>query len=114
VRQAERDAHRKKTPHPTLLKGAIKKRDHAQSMPACSPRSKEVILALDNQHGIYRDRRTVAEVARSPGATRPGQPISVSSAGALAPMRDRRAKPPPDGNVKVSKAVLLEASNHEA
>jgi hypothetical protein len=51
---------------------------------------------------------------RSPGATRPGQPISVSSAGALAPMRDRRAKPPPYGNVKVSKAVLLEASNHEA
>ena len=33
---------------------AIKKRDHAQSVPACSPRSK-VILGLDNQHGIYRD-----------------------------------------------------------
>ena len=33
---------------------AIKKRDHPQSMPACSPRSK-VILGLDNQHGIYRD-----------------------------------------------------------
>src|SRR5271165_3317351 len=29
---------------------AIKKRDHAQSMPA------KVILGLDNQHGIYRDR----------------------------------------------------------
>ena len=35
---------------------AIKKRDHAQSMPACSPRLK-VILGLDNQHGIYRDPR---------------------------------------------------------
>jgi hypothetical protein len=34
---------------------AIKKRDHAQSVPACSPRSK-VILALDNQHGIYREQ----------------------------------------------------------
>jgi len=33
---------------------AIEKRDHAQSVPACSPRSK-VILGLDNQHGIYRD-----------------------------------------------------------
>ena len=33
---------------------AIKKRDHAQSMPACSPRSK-AILGLDNQHGIYRN-----------------------------------------------------------
>ena len=33
---------------------AIKKRDHAQSVPACSPRSK-VILGLDNQHGIYRN-----------------------------------------------------------
>jgi hypothetical protein len=33
---------------------AIKKRDHAQSVPACSPRSK-VILGLDNQHGIYRE-----------------------------------------------------------
>jgi hypothetical protein len=32
----------------------IEKRDHAQSVPACSPRSK-VILGLDNQHGIYRD-----------------------------------------------------------
>src|SRR6202051_1460348 len=32
---------------------AIEKRDHAQSVPACSPRSK-VILGLDNQHGIYR------------------------------------------------------------
>jgi hypothetical protein len=43
-----------------------------------------------------------------------GQPISVSSADALARMRDRRAKPPPHGNVKASKAVLLEASNHKA
>src|SRR5438132_1551585 len=57
---------------------------------------------------------TEAEGHRSPGATRPGQPISVSSAGALARMPDRRAKPPPHGNVKASKAVPLEASNHKA
>jgi hypothetical protein len=26
------------------------------STPACSPRSKEPILPLDSQHGIYRER----------------------------------------------------------
>jgi hypothetical protein len=45
----KRDAHQKPAPD------AIKKRDHPQSVPACSPRSK-VILGLDNQHGIYRNR----------------------------------------------------------
>jgi hypothetical protein len=34
---------------------AIKKRDHTQSVPAYSPRSK-IILGLDNQHGIYREK----------------------------------------------------------
>jgi hypothetical protein len=57
---------------------------------------------------------TVAEVPRSPGATRSGQPIPVSGAGALARMRDPRAKPPPHGNVKASKTVPLEASNYKA
>jgi hypothetical protein len=28
----------------------------AVSTPACSPRSKEPILPLDSQHGIYRER----------------------------------------------------------
>ena len=49
VRQAEARCP-SKNPHPTPLK----RREHAQSVPACSPRSK-VILGLDNQHGIYRD-----------------------------------------------------------
>ena len=45
---------------------AIKKRDHFQNMPACSPSSK-VILGLDNQHGIYRNREIgfVSRLCRS-------------------------------------------------
>src|ERR1700730_9352812 len=45
---------------------AIKKRDHAQSVPACSPRSK-VILGLDNQHGIYRDTPSKPRKGRCAG-----------------------------------------------
>ena len=46
---------------------AIKKRDHFQNMPACSPSSK-VILGLDNQHGIYREQHREAgnEVHETP------------------------------------------------
>src|SRR5712672_937327 len=51
---------------------AIKKREHAQSMPACSPRSK-VILGLDNQHGIYRDTPSMPRKGRCAG--RPGDPF---------------------------------------
>jgi hypothetical protein len=47
---------------------AIKKRDHAQSMPACSPRSK-VILGLDNQHGIYRGDRGFESSSLQRGVT---------------------------------------------
>src|ERR1700685_1296621 len=37
----------------------------AVSAPACSNRSTKAILALDRQHGIYRDRSLAAEQGRA-------------------------------------------------
>jgi len=53
---------------------AIKKRDHAQRVPACSPRSK-VILGLDNQHGIYRDPVIQGIRDQMPGEV---QPVAIA------------------------------------
>ena len=66
---------------------AIKKRDHAQSVPACSPRSK-VILGLDNQHGIYRDTPSKPHMTRAWSRGR----ITVTSKG-LQLLRYPRSKP---------------------